>query len=114
MKPLIYIAGPYRAKTINGIYKNIQAARNAAVELAQNGYPFICPHLNSAFMDGIRDDEFWLAMGKELLARCTAVLALNGWSKSKGTKLEIARAKEISIPIFYNLNELNRWARGDE
>ncbi len=36
-KVVAYVAGPYRAETVNGIVENIQRARKAAVELWRMG-----------------------------------------------------------------------------
>jgi hypothetical protein len=32
-----------------------------------------------------------------------------GWENSKGTIAEIARAKELKIPVFYSFDELLQW-----
>jgi hypothetical protein len=42
-----------------------------------------------------------------------AVLLLDGWERSKGTLVEIDRAKELDIPIFNNINGLELWAGGE-
>ena len=58
-----YVAGPYRSETIYGIEQNIQRAKRLAAELWKRGYAVICPHANSAFMDGVCDDETFLREG---------------------------------------------------
>ena len=37
---------------------------------------------------------------------CDVLLVLPGWEHSVGTKKEIKRAKELKIPIFYDINNL--------
>ncbi|HQE20292.1 MAG TPA: hypothetical protein PK607_17460, partial [Aggregatilineales bacterium] len=69
---LVYVAGPYRAATVDGIRENIEAARRVARRLWQAGYPTICPHMNTAFMDGAAPDEVWLQGGLVILERCDA------------------------------------------
>jgi hypothetical protein len=60
---IAYVAGPYRAKTKIGIILNILRARKVAKELWKMGYAVICPHSNSALMDGIAPDEAFLNGG---------------------------------------------------
>lgn len=56
---VVYIAGAYRGKNIHEITKNINAAREAAIKYWKKGYTVICPHSNSALMDGSVPDEFF-------------------------------------------------------
>ena len=98
---VVYIAGPYRAPTLAGVFANIQRARLVAQELAKHGIFFFCPHLNSAFMDGLNDDNYFLDFGLEMLRRCDAVLVLEGSEYSTGTKGEIAQAHQEGPPVFF-------------
>lgn len=107
--PLVYIAGPYRAPTRQGIELNIQAARAVAVRAAQKGWAVICPHLNTAHMDEIAPelgDQFWLDATMEMMRRCDAIVTVAGWSESKGTKAELDEAEELEIPVFYQVDAL--------
>ena len=96
-----YVAGPYRSEAVYDIEQNIQRAKRLAVELWKRGYAVICPHANSAFMDGACDDETFLEGGLELLRRSDFVVALNGWESSKGTRKELELAKSLGIPIYF-------------
>lgn len=98
---MIYIAGPYRASTKLGIIINILKARKVAKKYWALGYTVICPHMNSALMDGCAPDEAFLRGGLELLGCADWMVVLPGWEKSKGTIAEIEFAKEHSIPIIY-------------
>lgn len=96
-----YVAGPYRSETIYGIEQNIQRAKRLAAELWKHGYAVICPHANSAFMDGVCDDETFLKGGLELLRRSDFIVILDGWENSEGTRKELELAKSLGIPIFF-------------
>lgn len=98
--PLVYIAGPYRAATGWAIERNIQRARAVgALVVSAGGYPVI-PHSNTSHFDGLAPDELFLAGTLTLLDRCDAIVALNGWQESKGTKAELARAKVKHLQIL--------------
>lgn len=103
---VVYIAGPYRSGTVNGIYENIQKARAAAVEYWRANYVVICPHLNSAFMDGAIfsgacDDSIWLNGGLELLKRSDIIVMLPGWKNSEGSRKEHDAALKMNKTIEY-------------
>ena len=94
-----FVSGPYRAKTKLGILINILKARKVAKGLWKMGYMVVCPHLNSALMDGIVPDEVFLRCDLMLLKQCDVVVIMKGWRKSKGTLGEIACAKDNNIPV---------------
>lgn len=100
---VVYVAGPYRSKKgINGIRDNINHAMDVARILWKEGYAVICPHGNTAFMDGkdIKAKVF-LDGDLELLKRCDAMVLVGDWKNSKGTVGEVTYAKEyLDIPIF--------------
>ncbi len=43
------------------------------------------------------------------MARCDALIRLEGWQGSEGATQEVLRAKEIGIPIFDTLDGLAYW-----
>lgn len=95
-----YVAGKYRASSIWGIEKNIQAARSVAEELWRLGYVVLCPHTNTAHFDGkVPNDEF-LRGYLELLRRCDFVVLVPGWSRSRGARIERFTAKVCGIPCY--------------
>lgn len=99
---IAYVIGPYRGKTINETRANIRKAETAAVELWKMGYAVICPHLNSAFMDGVCSDDEILGRYKEILKRCDIAILLPGWGNSEGSKVEfyIAEGHGIETMIW--------------
>jgi hypothetical protein len=106
---LVYIAGAYRASTINEVRANIRRAEEVATQVWQEGFPALCPHLNSAFFDGIADDQVFLDGTMEMLSRCDALILVTGWGKSLGTRKEIQYALQNNIKVFETIDELKRW-----
>jgi len=99
-----YISGPYRAKTVSGVLRNIIKAREVAIKYWKLGYAVICPHTNTAFMDGEAPDEVWLEGDKEIIRRLTpedAIVMMIGWEDSEGAKAELELAKELGLKIIY-------------
>lgn len=103
---IAYIAGPYRAKTINGVFENIMRARRVAAKYFRKGYGFVCPHTNSILLDGIggqEDAQQWLDMDLELIKRLRPTMVMmKGWQKSKGAVGEHKLAKELGLEIIYD------------
>ena len=85
---LVYVAGPYRSSTEEGLYQNIQTAREYAKKLWQAGYAVICPHSNTAFMGGVMPDEVFLDGTLEMLKRCDHIFMLPRWNESSGARAE--------------------------
>ncbi len=98
---VVYIAGPYRSHTVNGIVNNIRAAEAVAIKYWQMGYAVICPHKNTALFDGVCDDNIWLDGDLEILKRCDTIVMMTGWSNSSGANAEHALAIELGIEIIY-------------
>lgn len=107
--PTIYIAGPYRAAKVSGIRRAIDRAREAAELVWSIGGKAFCPHLNTAFMDGIVPDAVFLRADLEWLADCDAVFAIHGWEQSEGARGEVAEAKRLGIPVITDELELRQW-----
>ena len=103
---IVYIAGPYRAPTIDGIMRNIVAAREVAIQVWKAGLIPLCPHLNSACMDGVVSDQVFLDGDLAILARCDAVLCVSGYQDSDGARTEVAFANDNEIPIYDTIEEL--------
>lgn len=97
---LVYVAGPYRAKTKLGVILNIIRARRVAKELWKIGYAVVCPHMNSALMDGIVAADTFLTGDIEILKHCDVLVLQGKWERSAGTLKEIKIAKQKRIPIY--------------
>jgi len=96
---LVYIVGPYRAPTPEGVQDNIRRAREWAAAVAEAGYMPVCPHALTVGMDRLQPDEFWLAGTLELMRRCDAVLLTPGWNRSAGSRSEATEARTLNLWI---------------
>lgn len=108
---IVYIGGPYRSDCVNGIRANINVAADAAAKVWSLGAAALCPHTNSAFMDGAAREETFLAGGIEFLRHADAMLLVGAWKLSKGTVAEKAFAEEHSIPVFSKIEDLDAWLK---
>ena len=97
----IYIAGRYRGKDTAEVGRNIKKAREAAKELSKRGWATFCPHMNTAFFDGICTDDFWLKCGLEFLIRCDAIFMLSNYSHSQGAMKELVEAMKHDKEIYF-------------
>jgi hypothetical protein len=99
---VIYIAGPYRSKWgLPGRIINIIKARRWAKLYWRCGYAVICPHSNSALMDGVVPDILFLNGGLEILKKCDMVVMIPGWEKSEGAIKEREFALKVGVPVTY-------------
>lgn len=99
---IAYIAGPYRAPTVYQTTQNIQRAREVAAEFWKIGYAVICPHMNSALMDGVVPDGMFLAGDREFVKRMRpgdVFVLLPDWTKSAGTKAERELAVSLGLTV---------------
>jgi hypothetical protein len=99
-KPVLFISGPYRAASPDGILSNILAAREVAKAVWQCGAIALCPHTNTMLMDGVLPDSVWLEGDIELLRRCDGVVLLPGWEVSHGSMAEREVAFQARMPVF--------------
>lgn len=98
---VIYVVGAYRAPTIRGVVENIRSAESVALSLWQRGFAVVCPHLNSALLDGAVPDGTFLAGDLEILSRCDAVVTVPGWEASVGSVAEVQEAKSLGLAVFH-------------
>ncbi len=98
---LVYIAGAFRGPTPWDVEQNIRKAEAFALEIARVGAMPVCPHTMTRYFNGQLDDRFWLDGTLALLERCDAIALVPGnWEESGGTRGEIERAIDLSMPIF--------------
>lgn len=96
---IIYVAGPYRSETTDGVRRNIRAAEDRAADVVAAGHYPIVPHLCTGFMDGSAPDDQFLAGSLEAMKRCDEVWLVAGWETSKGTEIEVATALSLGIKV---------------
>jgi len=106
---LIYLACPYTAPTLQEMKARVAEATKAAAALMLDGYNVFSPLTHSdPIADVLGEDNrlnhsFWLLRDFQILERCDElhVLKLPGWDTSYGVKLEILKAHDCGIPVFY-------------
>jgi len=99
--PRIYVAGPFRADSAWGIEQNIRRAEVLGLEIVKMGGCPIIPHTMYRFFQGALPDEVWLDCGLALLEPCHAIVCARGWIDSTGTRGELARARALQMPAFF-------------
>jgi hypothetical protein len=110
---VVYVAGPYRAKTEYGVLLNIQKAERLALRVWLAGAACICPHKNTAFFGGAAHDDVWLQGDLEMIRRCDAIVCTEGWETSVGATGEVALARSLNIPVFENFGDFEQWLRSE-
>ena len=115
----IYIGGPYSGRKQKDdpdvpaeINTNIQKARNTALRLAEMGYSWYCPHLNTCHFEQDcqlpHTHDAYLPPDFSWISCCDAIILTDGWEGSYGTTQEIEYAKSLNIPVFETLIDLDR------
>jgi hypothetical protein len=95
---VIFISGPYRGRRL----ANILRARAAARFVWEHGGVALCPHMNTAFFDRWAPDAVWIQGGLELLSRCDALWAIEGWETSAGARIEVGEAERLEMPRLWS------------
>jgi uncharacterized protein DUF4406 len=108
---LIYVAGPYRAPCEWQVLQNIRRAEAMAIEVWLMGAACICPHKNTAFFGGAAADSVWLEGDLEIVRRCDAIICVEGWELSAGSRGEVELARTLGKPVFQTLAELQSWLK---
>jgi hypothetical protein len=106
----VYVAGKYSADNVLDVLRNIGRGEKACAHLFDMGFAPFCPWSDKVYVtsnpDGLFTVEQFKNQSMAWLEVSDAVLVLPGYEESKGTLAEIARAKELGIPVFYSVGEL--------
>ena len=114
----VYVAGPYSANNVITVLDNIRKGINAAKDVFLAGFAPFCPWLDFHYTLMLKDGEKltvddYYEYSLSWLDASDAVLVLPNWESSKGTVMELKQAQELSIPIFYTLDDLVRHYAGN-
>jgi hypothetical protein len=110
----IYIAGKYVPKdcTIHDASRlaqqNVDKAIKAFHQLKAQGYEPFVPHLSHYLhIQGDSDyGDWWYSYDRTFLDHwAEAIYMLDGWEESKGSVMELERAKELGLTIVYQIKE---------
>jgi hypothetical protein len=98
----IYIASPY---TKGDVAVNVRRNIEAADQVRAMGFIPFAPLLTHFWHLLIPHEfEFWCEYDLAWLERCDAIVRLSG--ESSGADKEVARARELGLPVFSSVEEL--------
>jgi hypothetical protein len=109
----VYVAGAYSADNVLDVLGNIQRGIRMSLRVLLAGHAPFCPWLDFHYCLLLRDNESvtvqqFYAYSLAWLEVSDAMLVLPGYEGSSGTLVEIARAKTLGIPVYYDLHDLLR------
>jgi hypothetical protein len=109
VKPVVYVAGPFRGPSAWAIEQNIRRAEELALEVWRAGGAAVCPHTTTRFFQGAAPDEVWLEGDLAILGRCDAILMTADWERSTGARAERDFAVERGLRVFYDTDACLAW-----
>lgn len=109
----IYVAGPYSANNVIDVLKNIGRGQQICAQLFQRGYAPFCPWHDKSYVIDMPNSDYTVEQFYKYsiawLEVSDAVLLIGDWESSKGTLAEVERAKELDIPIFLNIPDMEKY-----
>ena len=117
-KPLVYIASPY---TMGDVGVNLRSVADVFAELMCEGEcvpysPIVATHLHHLMIP--QSYNAWLEHCFDFIPHCDAMLRVNAvhygfvdyiQEESEGADREVELAKELGIPVFYEIESLGHW-----
>lgn len=92
----IYISGP-----ITGIEGYAEHFKNAEETLLAAGHEVINPaKVNGELPKGTKHEEY-MKMSFAMMDMCDTIFVLRGWKKSKGARMEVARALQKEYTVTF-------------
>lgn len=119
LPPVVYIAGPYRAKTAWGVEQHIRRAEEYALVVWKMGAAPWCTHPATRYFDKLLPDDVFVDGTMAQLLKCDAALFIPGWQNSEGSRGEMAECAKHGIPVFFveptagapGLEQLEQWVK---
>jgi hypothetical protein len=102
---LVYVSGPFSGD----VKLNVDRAVVAGAEVMRRGHAAFVPHLYywiervAATRGKVYSWEQWMKIDLDILARCDALLYIRS---SRGADIELARARELGMPVFMSIEEI--------
>ena len=105
----IYIAGAISSDNVIGVLNNLAEGQKVAAEVLRQGHSPFCPHLDFLFQfhKQTLTVEDYHRYSMEWLEVSDGVLVLPRSENSKGVQAEIARARELNIPVAFLSDKLD-------
>jgi hypothetical protein len=106
-RPLVYLSGPITANEDGSVERHVLSALAVYLDCVRLGIPAICPHLGAIFPSAwtVVTYDQWLAQDFALIARCSHVLMLPGWERSRGARAEKGYAESIGVRVLENVTD---------
>ena len=100
---LLYVAGKYKGKNEAEKMANIGLAKQAAIELWNEGHAVICPHMNTQDFEHYTnlENEDFVELDLLMVERCDGIVMLENWRESKGAIKELKHATEQGLRVYY-------------
>lgn len=109
--PVVYVAGPYSADSLQGVFDNIRNGLEACEQLHMYGFAYECPWLDFVYLLRFGKSTVDLrAVSMAKLRKADAVFVVTSgpdYRTSVGTMAEIAEANRLGIPVFYGPDGLD-------
>ncbi len=110
-RPLVYIAGAYSADNVTAVFSHMRLGLQLAAEAWTYGFAVYAPwtdvmlhmHAEICLEDCYESSMVFLEKSDAVLVQPV------GAEMSFGTQAEIARARELGIPVFRSINALLAW-----
>ena len=103
MGKVVYVAGPYSAETMNGVWENIVLAQKAGMRLIDAGHIPVIPHSMWCGYEGEYEHGFFVDMGIGVMSKCDAICMVGDWPNSKGSYMELAAAVEMGKEVMFDI-----------
>ena len=101
-RQIIFVSGAYRSKYgIIGRAVNIWKAYQVGRRLVRQGYSCYIPHANTAFMDGLQSEDWFLEATLKMLPKCQIIYMMRNSSHSQGAIMEWREAKRRGMEIEF-------------
>ena len=112
-KGKVFVSGPYSG-TLEETALHVARARVVISNVLQAGWAPVCPNVFWSPFADLQDYDFWLEAALSLLETCDALILVPGWKNSSGAQKEVARAKELGIPVFETVDQLEYYGNHTE
>jgi hypothetical protein len=116
----VYVAGKYSDDNVLGVLDNIARGIQLCKDLFLMGYAPFCPWFDHQFVLQMNESDRGSLTVKKFhdysmawleVSDCVLVIPRR-IETSKGVQSEIARAKELNIPVYYSVEEMKRGLSG--
>jgi hypothetical protein len=110
----VYVAGPIQGqKGLLDSLANLENGQKVTAQLFQLGFSPFPVFCDATFIQKVRpvppiQDVYNYSL--QWLAVSDAMFVMEGSEHSAGVRQEVARAKEMGIPVFHDFTDLTAWA----